>query len=44
MEAVMNAAGLRYEELEALDAPSWESFYQGMVAGVGLIGIIAVAT
>lgn len=33
---------LAFVELEALDAPSEDSYWQGMVAGVGVIGIVAI--
>ncbi len=36
---------LQFEELDALDAPSWESFYQGVLAGLAVVGIgVAIAT
>ena len=33
---------LAFVELEALDAPSEDSFWQGVIAGVGVIGIVAI--
>lgn len=36
-------AGIRFEELDAMDAPSWESFYQGVISALVLIGIGAAA-
>ncbi|MGM1018375.1 MAG: MpaA1 family daptide-type RiPP [Actinomycetota bacterium] len=44
MNACANATSLRFEELDALDAPSWESFYQGMLAGLGVVGVAVIAT
>lgn len=35
--------GLRFLELEQMDAPSWESFYQGVIGALVLIGIGAAA-
>ncbi|WP_277951327.1 MpaA1 family daptide-type RiPP [Microbacterium lacticum] len=32
---------LEFEELDAMEAPSWESFYQGVLVGLGIIGIVA---
>lgn len=34
---------IRFEELEEMDAPSWESFYQGVIGALVLIGIGAAA-
>lgn len=34
---------IQFEELEAMDAPSWESFYQGVIGALVLIGIGAAA-
>ena len=34
---------LQFQELEAMDAPSWESFYQGAISALVLIGIGAAA-
>ncbi|MFB4352808.1 MpaA1 family daptide-type RiPP [Microbacterium sp. LS_15] len=36
-------AFLRYEDLDAMEAPSWESFYQGVGSALILIGIGAAA-
>lgn len=36
------AGDLAFVELEALDAPSEDSYWQGMIAGVGVIGIVAI--
>jgi hypothetical protein len=33
---------LAFQELDAMDAPSAESMWQGVVAGVAVIGIVAV--
>ena len=30
---------LQFEELDALDAPSWESFYQGALTGLAAVAI-----
>ncbi|WP_164878183.1 MpaA1 family daptide-type RiPP [Microbacterium enclense] len=36
---------LRFEELDALDTPSWESFYKGVLAGLAVVGMgVAIAT
>ncbi len=35
---------LQYEELDAMDAPSWDSFYKGVLAGLGLVGVAVIAT
>lgn len=34
---------IRFQELETMDAPSWESFYQGAISALILIGIGAAA-
>ncbi|WP_260857259.1 MpaA1 family daptide-type RiPP [Microbacterium sp. 1.5R] len=34
---------LRFEELDEMEAPSWESFYQGAISALVLIGIGAAA-
>lgn len=34
---------IQFEELEEMDAPSWESFYQGVIGALVLIGIGAAA-
>ncbi|WP_264188838.1 MpaA1 family daptide-type RiPP [Microbacterium paraoxydans] len=34
---------LRFEELDDMEAPSWESFYQGAISALILIGIGAAA-
>lgn len=34
---------LRFEELDEMEAPSWESFYQGVGSALILIGIGAAA-
>lgn len=34
---------IRFQELEEMDAPSWESFYQGVIGALVLIGIGAAA-
>jgi hypothetical protein len=38
------ATTLQFEELDQLDAPSWESFYQGLLAGIAAVGIVLAAT
>ncbi|MDQ1074114.1 MULTISPECIES: MpaA1 family daptide-type RiPP [Microbacterium] len=36
---------LTFEELDALEPPSWDSFYQGVLAGLTVVGIgVAIAT
>lgn len=44
MTKTPSAAALQFEALEAMDAPSWESFYHGILAGLGLVGIGVIAT
>lgn len=41
----MNSADKRiqFQELEEMDAPSWESFYQGVISALVLIGVGAAA-
>ncbi|WP_312172050.1 MpaA1 family daptide-type RiPP [Microbacterium sp.] len=34
---------IEFQELDAMDAPSWESFYKGIGAALVLIGIGAAA-
>lgn len=34
---------IQFQELESMDAPSWESFYQGAISALVLIGIGAAA-
>ncbi|WP_259976761.1 MpaA1 family daptide-type RiPP [Microbacterium sp. p3-SID336] len=34
---------IRFEELDAMEAPSWESFYKGVLGALVLIGIGAAA-
>jgi hypothetical protein len=34
---------IEFQELDAMDAPSWESFYRGVGAALVLIGIGAAA-
>ncbi|MEV7800446.1 MpaA1 family daptide-type RiPP [Microbacterium foliorum] len=34
---------IQFQELEGMDAPSWESFYQGAISALVLIGIGAAA-
>ncbi|AZS48221.1 MULTISPECIES: MpaA1 family daptide-type RiPP [Microbacterium] len=34
---------IRFQELETMEAPSWESFYQGAIGALVLIGIGAAA-
>ncbi|MGJ0389077.1 MpaA1 family daptide-type RiPP [Microbacterium sp. WCS2018Hpa-23] len=34
---------LQFQELEAMDAPSWDSFYKGVLGALVLIGIGAAA-
>ena len=41
----VTAASLRFEELDQLDAPSWDSFYQGLIAGITVAAVVvSVAT
>ena len=36
---------LRFDELDSLDAPNWDSFWRGAIGGVSLIGIyVAIVT
>lgn len=37
------ATRIQFQELDAMDAPSWESFYQGVIGALVLIGIGAAA-
>ncbi|MBF4461832.1 MULTISPECIES: MpaA1 family daptide-type RiPP [unclassified Rathayibacter] len=39
---VSSGAALAFVELDPLDAPSEDSYWQGMVAGVGVLGIVAI--
>jgi len=34
---------IQFQELDAMEAPSWESFYQGVIGALVLIGIGAAA-
>ncbi|WP_269454909.1 MpaA1 family daptide-type RiPP [Microbacterium sp. H83] len=34
---------IQFQELDEMDAPSWESFYQGVIGALVLIGIGAAA-
>lgn len=34
---------LQFHELDAMDAPSWDSFYKGVLGALVLIGIGAAA-
>ncbi len=34
---------LQFRELEQMDAPSWDSFYRGVIGALVLIGIGAAA-
>lgn len=36
-------ARIRFEELDVMEAPSWESFYKGVLGALVLIGIGAAA-
>ncbi|KJL25640.1 MpaA1 family daptide-type RiPP [Microbacterium foliorum] len=38
----INTSQIQFEELDEMEAPSWESFYQGVIVGVGVIGILAM--
>lgn len=38
----INQVDLAFQELDAMDAPSAESMWQGVVAGVAVIGIVAI--
>lgn len=44
MNAAASTEALRFVELDELEAPSWESFYQGALVGIGLVGAVVVAT
>ncbi|MGC0368141.1 MULTISPECIES: MpaA1 family daptide-type RiPP [unclassified Microbacterium] len=45
MTSLTMSPPLQFEELDALEAPSWESFYQGVLAGLTVVGIgVAIAT
>lgn len=45
MTSLAPSPQLQFEELDALEAPSWESFYQGVLSGLAVVGIgIAIAT
>ncbi|WP_442921949.1 MpaA1 family daptide-type RiPP [Microbacterium sp. SA39] len=35
--------GIHFQELDEMEAPSWESFYKGVLGGLGLIAIGAIA-
>lgn len=37
----MNNNQIQFEELDEMEAPSWESFYQGVLIGIGLVAIVA---
>ncbi|MFE7195335.1 MpaA1 family daptide-type RiPP [Microbacterium oxydans] len=34
---------IQFQELDAMEAPSWDSFYQGVIGALVLIGIGAAA-
>jgi hypothetical protein len=34
---------IRFQELDAMEAPSWDSFYKGVIGALVLIGIGAAA-
>lgn len=34
---------IRFQELDAMEAPSWDSFYKGVLGALVLIGIGAAA-
>lgn len=34
---------IQFQELDAMDAPSWDSFYKGVIGALVLIGIGAAA-
>jgi hypothetical protein len=41
----VTAASLQIEELDQLDAPSWDSFYQGLIAGITVVAVtVSIAT
>lgn len=45
MTALSTTPQLPFEELDALDTASWESFYQGVLAGLAVVGMgVAIAT
>ncbi|MGB4136656.1 MAG: MpaA1 family daptide-type RiPP [Microbacterium sp.] len=35
---------LQYEELDAMEAPSWDSFYRGVILGLAVVGAVVAAT
>ncbi|MCG7416377.1 MULTISPECIES: MpaA1 family daptide-type RiPP [Microbacterium] len=45
MTSTAAAPRLRFEELDEMETPSWESFYVGVLSGLTVVGIAAaVAT
>lgn len=34
---------IRFQELDAMEAPSWDSFYRGVIGALVLIGVGAAA-
>jgi hypothetical protein len=36
-------SSIQFQELDGMEAPSWESFYQGAIGALVLIGIGAAA-
>jgi hypothetical protein len=41
---IMQANGFEFEEIDAADAPSADSFWWGMWSGVILVGAVVAAT
>lgn len=37
------AMRIQFQELEQMDAPSWDSFYKGVISALVIIGIGAAA-
>lgn len=45
MTSAAISSPLQFEELDARETPSWESFYQGVLVGLGAVTIgAAIAT
>jgi hypothetical protein len=45
MTSLTMSPRLQFEELDALETPSWESFYKGVLAGLAVVGVgVAIAT
>ena len=45
MTSLAPSPQLRFDELDALETPSWDSFYKGVLGGLAVVGIgVAIAT